>query len=51
MMKRLSILAPAAGVVVLLSAMVIAAPQAGTDKGSVAAAPDRAEAFLIASAD
>lgn len=51
MMKKLSILAPAAAVVVLFSAMVIAAPQAGADKGTISAGPDRAEAFQIASAD
>lgn len=51
MMKKLSILVPAAAVVVLLSAMVIAAPQVGADNGTIAAAPDRSEAFLIASAD
>lgn len=40
MMKRLSILVPAAAVVVLLSAMVIAAPQVGAEKGTIAAASD-----------
>ena len=50
-MKKLSILVPAAAGVVLLSAMVIAAPQAGADKVTAAVAPDRAEVFQIASAD
>lgn len=50
-MKKITLLVPAAAAVVLLSAMVIAAPQGGADKGTIAAAPDRAEAFQIASAD
>lgn len=50
-MKKITVLVPAAVAVVLLSATVIAAPQAGADKASVSGAPDRAEAFLIASAD
>lgn len=40
MTEKLSILVPAAAVVVLLSAMVIAAPQVGAEKGTIAAAPD-----------
>ena len=41
--------APMAGATT--TAMVIAAPQGGADKSTIAAAPDRAEAFQIASAD
>lgn len=50
-MKNIPLLAPAAAAAVLLSAMVIAAPQGGKDKGQIATAPDRTEGFLIASAD
>jgi hypothetical protein len=50
-MKKLSILVPAAVAGVLLSAMVLAAPQTATAKATVAGAPDRATAYLIASAN
>ena len=52
MMKRLSILAPAAAAVgILPSAMVLAAPLPEEGKTPVAQAPDRAAAYLMASAD
>lgn len=51
MMKELSILAPAVAAGVLLSAMVLAAPISGAGKASLAQAPDRATAYLTASAD
>lgn len=50
-MKKLSILVPAAVGGILLSAMVLAAPQSGTDASSPAGAPDRAAAYKIASAN
>jgi hypothetical protein len=50
-MKKITLVVPAAAAVVLLSAMVIAAPQAGASKDRIASAPDRSEAFQIASAD
>jgi hypothetical protein len=50
-MKKLSILVPAAVAGVLVSAMVFAAPQTTAVKATVAGAPDRAAAYLIATAD
>lgn len=50
-MKKLSILVPAAVAGILVSAMVLAAPQAGALKPGVAAAPDRAAAYRVATAD
>ena len=50
-MKKLSILVPAAVAGILVSAMVLAAPQSGALKSTVAAAPDRAEAYRIATGD
>lgn len=50
-MKKLSTLVPAAAAVVLLSAMVLAAPESATTNPAVAGAPDRAAAFMIASAN
>jgi hypothetical protein len=50
-MKKLSILVPAAVAGILVSAMVLAAPQSGAMKPTVAGAPDRAEAYRIATAD
>jgi hypothetical protein len=50
-MKKITLVVPAAAAVVLLSAMVFAAPQAGAIKDRIASAPDRSEAFQIASAD
>ena len=50
-MKKLSILAPAALCGVLLSAMVLAAPVAGVQKANAASTPDRAAAYLIATAN
>lgn len=51
MMKRLSILVPAAAAGVLLSAMVFASPLPEKGKTTVAQAPDRAAAYLTATAD
>lgn len=52
MMKRLSILVPAAAAAaVLLSAMVLAAPLSEEGKAPIAQAPDRAAAYLAASVD
>lgn len=51
MMKKLSILAPAIAVGVLISATVLAAPVPGAAKASLAQAPDRAAAYLTASVD
>lgn len=50
-MKKLSILVPAAVAGILVSAMVLAAPQSGSETASPAGAPDRAAAYLIATAD
>lgn len=50
-MKKLSILAPAVAAGVLFSAMVLAAPLPVAGKASVAQSPDRAAAYLAASAD
>ncbi len=50
-MKKLSILVPAAAAGILLSAMVLAAPLQVAGKAPVAQAPDRAAAYLAASAD
>ena len=50
-MKKLSILVPAAVAGVLLSAMVLAAPQTVTTKATVAGAPDRAAAYMLATAN
>ena len=51
LMKKLSILVPAAAAGILLSAMVLAAPLQVAGKAPVAQAPDRAAAYLAASAD
>ena len=48
-MKNLPIIVPAVVAGVLLSAMVLAAPQSGSQKAVPAGAPDRAEAYAIAS--
>jgi hypothetical protein len=50
-MKKLTILVPAAVAGVLVSAMVLAAPQDASGKVSAAGAPDRAAAFQIATAN
>lgn len=50
-MKRMSILVPAAVLAVLGAAMVLAAPQGGSEKATVAKAPDRAAAYHLAIAD
>lgn len=50
-MKTFSILVPSAFAGVLIAASVFAAPQTLDRTGSAAVAPDRAAAYLIASAD
>ena len=50
-MKKLSILVPAVAAGILVSGLVVAAPQAGAAKATIAKAPDRAAAYLIATAD
>lgn len=50
-MKNLSILVPAAMAGVLVAATVFAAPMSVTAKPTPASAPDRAEAYRIATAD
>lgn len=50
-MKKLSILVPAVAAGVFVAAMVFAAPPSATTKANVAKAPDRAAAYLIATAD
>jgi hypothetical protein len=50
-MKKLSILVPAIAAGILVSGLVVAAPQTHTAKVTASHAPDRAAAFLIASAD
>jgi len=47
-MKNLQIVVPAVVAGVLLSAMVLAAPQSGPQKAVPAGAPDRAAAYTIA---
>lgn len=50
-MKKATILVPAVAVGMLLSAMVLAAPQAYAGKYFVAKSPDRAAAYSLALAD
>lgn len=50
-MKKLSIFLPAAVAGILVSATVLAAPQSDALKPIVAKAPDRAEAYRIATAN
>ena len=50
-MKKLSILIPAIAAGILVSGLVVAAPQTGAAKVTVAKAPDRAAAYLIATAN
>ena len=50
-MKKISGLAIVAVGAVLLSAMVIAAPQTSIEKGSVAEAPNRMEAYKLATSN
>jgi hypothetical protein len=50
-LKKLSILVPAVVAGLLLSSLVLAAPQTGTSKVMIAKAPDRAEAYRLATAD
>jgi hypothetical protein len=49
--KQLSILVPAVVAGILVSSLVLAAPQTGAAKVTIAKAPDRAEAYRIATAD
>ncbi len=50
-MKKFSILVPAAFAGILVSAMVLAAPQSGAITAKAAVAPDRAAAYKLATAD
>jgi hypothetical protein len=50
-MKKLSILVPAVAAGILVSGLVFAAPQTGAAKATVAKAPDRAAAYLLATAE
>jgi hypothetical protein len=50
-MKKLSSLIPAAVATVLLSAMVLAAPQTSATSAAAAKAPNRAEAYALATAN
>lgn len=50
-MKKLSILLPAAFAGILVSAMVLAAPQPGAHQSSPFGTPDRAAAYQMATAD
>lgn len=50
-MKKLSILIPAIAAGILVSGLVVAAPQTGAVKVTVAKAPDRAAAYRIATAN
>lgn len=47
-MKQISVLVPAAIVVVMGAAMVLAAPQSSGQGDTVAKAPDRAAAYQLA---
>jgi hypothetical protein len=49
--KQLSILVPAIAAGILVSSLVLAAPQTAPSKVMIAKAPDRAEAYRIAMAD
>ena len=50
-MNQLSILVPVVAAGILVSSLVFAAPQTGPAKVMIAKAPDRAEAYRIATAD
>ena len=50
-MNQLSILVPVVAAGILVSSLVFAAPQTGPAKVMIAKAPDRAEAYRVATAD
>lgn len=50
-MNKLSVLVPVVAAGMLMSGFVVAAPQSAALNGTVGNAPDRAEAYVIATAD
>jgi hypothetical protein len=46
----MGVLVPAIAAGILVSGLVVAAPQTGTAKGAIAKSPDRSAAYLIATA-